>query len=78
MLLRVVSLEILQDYRVLVGFNNNEKRVFDYEPHINTGVFQKLKNPVYFQRASINGGTVAWDGNLDFAPEYLYENGLPV
>jgi len=78
MLLHVVSLEILPDYKVLLGFDNNEKRVFDYKPHINTGVFKKLKNPVYFKRASINGGTVAWDGNLDFAPEFLYENGLPV
>jgi hypothetical protein len=78
MLLHVVSLELLQDYKVLLGFDNNEKRVFDYRPHIDTGVFKKLKNPIYFARASIQGGTVAWDGDLDFAPEYLYEKGLPV
>jgi hypothetical protein len=63
---------------VLLNFNNNEKRVFDYEPHIHTGIFTKLKNPVYFARASIERGTVAWDGDLDFAPEYLYEKSVPV
>jgi hypothetical protein len=74
-MLHVVSLELLSDYKVLLGFDNAEKRVFDYEPHIGSGVFAKLKNPVYFARASIERGTVAWDGDLDFAPEYLYENG---
>ena len=77
-MLHVVSVEVLQDYRVLLGFDNNEKRIFDYAPHIDNGVFRKLKNPVYFARASVQGGTVAWDGDLDFAPEYLYEKGMPV
>jgi len=79
MILHVTSLEMLHDYKVLLGFNNGEKRVFDYEPHINDGVFVKLKNPVYFKaRAVVERGTVAWDGTLDFAPEFLYENGVPV
>ena len=77
-MLHVVSVEVLQDYKVLLGFDNNEKKIFDYAPHINDGVFRKLKNPVYFARASVQGGTVAWDGDLDFAPEYLYEKGMPV
>ena len=76
MLLHIVSLEVLPDYKVLVGFDNNEKKIFDYKPHIDTGVFKKLKNPVYFAQATIQGGTVAWDGDLDFAPEFLYENGV--
>ena len=77
MFIKVVSLEVLPDYKVLVGFNTNERKIFDYGPHIDTGVFRKLKNPIYFAKAAIQGGTVAWDGNLDFAPEYLYENGTP-
>jgi len=35
-------------------------------------------NPVYFSRAELDDGTVVWDGNFDFAPEFLYENGVPV
>jgi len=69
---------MLSGYKVLLGFDNNEKRVFDYEPHIETEVFAKLKNPVYFARATIEYGTVTWDGDLDFAPEFLYENGVPI
>jgi hypothetical protein len=77
-ILEVTSLERLGGYRVRLDFNNGETRVFDYEPHINEGIFVKLKNPVYFTRAAIEHGTVAWDGNFDFAPEFLYENGVPV
>jgi hypothetical protein len=79
MILHVTSLEMLQDYKVLLGFNNGEKRIFDYSSHLDFGVFKKLKNHVYFKtRATIENGTVAWDGTLDIAPEYLYENGVPV
>jgi hypothetical protein len=78
MILHVNSLKLLGGYKVLLGFNNGEVRIFDYEPHINKGIFVKLKNPVYFTRAAIEHGTVAWDGTLDFAPEFLYENGVPV
>jgi len=77
--IEVTSLEMLNGYKVLLGFNNGEKRIFDYEPHINDGVFVKLKNHLYFSaRATVERGTVAWDGTLDFAPEFLYENGVPV
>ena len=77
--IEVTSLEMLHDYKVLLGFNNGEKRIFDYAPHIDIGVFKKLKNHVYFKvRAVVERGTVAWDGTLDFAPEFLYENSVPV
>lgn len=78
MILKVVSLTVLPDYKVKVGFNNNETRLFDYAPHINDGVFEKLKDKSYFARAEISGGTVAWNGDLDFAPEFLYKNGIRV
>jgi len=76
--IEVTSLEILPDFKVLLGFDNGDKRIFDYKPHINKGVFVKLKNPVYFLKAKLEDGTVTWDGTLDFAPEFLYEHGVPV
>ncbi|MCL2338788.1 MAG: DUF2442 domain-containing protein [Proteobacteria bacterium] len=78
MIIKVVSLEILPDYRVKLGFNTNETKVFDYAPHINDGVFKKLKNKAFFATAQLDHGTVAWNGNLDFAPEFLYERGVAV
>lgn len=37
-----------------------------------TGVFERLKDPLFFQQICIEGGTVTWPGNLDLAPDAMY------
>ena len=37
-----------------------------------TGVFETLKDPLIFNRIHIEGGAVAWPGNLDLAPDAMY------
>lgn len=38
-----------------------------------TGVFSVLKDPIIFQQAHIEDGAVAWPGNLDLAPDAMYQ-----
>ncbi|MFM7558509.1 DUF2442 domain-containing protein [Cylindrospermopsis raciborskii] len=42
-------------------------------PYLDMTVFQPLKNPGFFGLASVNYGTVVWPGEIDIAPETLYE-----
>ena len=37
-----------------------------------TGAFESLKDPVAFQKISIQGGAVTWPGDLDLAPDAMY------
>jgi hypothetical protein len=39
--------------------------------------FDKLKNSPLFMQARIEYGTVAWSGNMDIAPETLFDNSIP-
>ncbi len=45
-----------------------------------TGVFEVLKNPDFFAQARIEHGAVTWPGELDIAPDAMYdavkENGI--
>jgi hypothetical protein len=36
-------------------------------------VFEPLKDPAYFARFFVEGGTVTWPNGADIAPETLHE-----
>jgi hypothetical protein len=42
------------------------------------GVFRQLKDKNIFSRAFIEGGTVMWPGEIDIAPETLYDRSIPL
>lgn len=59
-------------------FSNGERRCFDMQPYMDLPVFQRLQNPGFFALARVDYGTVVWPGEIDIAPETLYELSLPL
>lgn len=37
------------------------------------GVFEKLKDPEFFARIRVEDGFVSWPGEIDLAPDAMYE-----
>jgi hypothetical protein len=54
-------------------FKNNEKRIFDMSPYLDKKPYKKLKQWPLFMRAKVEYGTVVWPGNIDIAPETLWD-----
>lgn len=73
----VKSVETLDDYRLALEFENEERRFFDLKPHLNRGIFVRLQNPVLFQAARVVAGSVEWPGGLDLSYDTLYLESLP-
>ena len=71
-MLDVIALELLGGFRLLLTFENGERRIFDLEPLLASKPFERLRDPHLFGRAAIDYGTVVWPGNIDIAPETLY------
>ncbi len=44
-----------------------------FKPEHLTGVFEPLKDPKFFEQVFIDGGTIAWPGEVDLAPDALYQ-----
>ena len=67
----------LGDYRLSLSFSNGEVRIFDAKEYISSHpLFSVLKDKQLFSQFSLDGWTVSWqNGELDIAPEYLYEIG---
>ncbi len=59
-------------------FNSGERRRFDMRPYLRYPVFRRLENPGYFALARVDYGTVTWPGDIDIAPETLYERSVPL
>jgi len=69
----VVSAEYRGGFRIHLKFNDGSEKTVDFHQWLDGPVFEPLKNPDYFQRFFIDGGTVVWPNGADIAPETLYE-----
>src|SRR3972149_1093324 len=60
-------------FRIRLTFNDNLQGIVDFQSWLEGPVFELLKDPTYFQRFFIDGGTVVWPNGADIAPETLYD-----
>lgn len=67
-----------ENYHLELKFSTGETRIFDARPYLDKGVFRRLQDPAMFKQAYIAFDTVCWPGNLDIAPETLYDRSRPV
>jgi hypothetical protein len=78
MYLAVLDVRPLKDYKLLLTFENNEKRIFDVSPYLNLGKFSELKDLSLFNTVKVKFDSIEWNNHLDLDPEFLYEKGEKV
>lgn len=61
------------EYRIHVSFSDGTERTIDFSGWLDGPIFVPLREPAYFRRFFIDGGTVAWPNGADIAPETLYD-----
>ena len=77
-LVDVIDVEPLPDYTLFLEFENGEKRQFDMKPLLTEKPFDVLRDFALFAKAFVDFGTVVWPGNIDIAPETLYDRSKPI
>ena len=80
MFTEVVQANYVDGYRIAVLFKDGVKKIVDFTNLLkrNMPVFKPLENIDLFKKFTVTD-TLEWDnGNIDIAPEYLYENGVKV
>jgi hypothetical protein len=75
---KVLSAEYLGDHRIRVVFENGMTKDIDLSSHISGEMYQPLNDTEYFRHFKVDWGTVVWENDADFAPEFLYEIGVEV
>jgi len=74
-LLEVLKAVYLDDYRILLTFNNGETKTVDLQNELNGVVYEPLRQLDYFKNFQVKYNTIEWANGADYAPEYLYEIG---
>jgi len=73
MYLSVKKVKPLNDYNLELTFENNEIKIFDLKPYLDTRLFKTLKDEKIFKMVKVSYDTIEWPNKVDLDPEVLYE-----
>lgn len=74
-MLRIVDVDYIQDYQLLITFNDGNRKRVDLKPYLTGEVFGELLDPEKFIQYGLTPVTIEWANGADLAPEFLYEIG---
>lgn len=77
-LIKVVNVDYIKDYIVDLKYSNGEKKRVDFFPLLKSGKKQELLNKNNFILFGLNHWTLEWYNGVDFAPDFLYQQGVSV
>ena len=78
MLIDVVSVKPRLDFQLDLEFKNGERRRFDMRPLLELKPWNRIAKLALFERVRVDYGTVVWPGEIDIAPETLYDCSTPL
>lgn len=76
MYIGVKSVRAIENYKLIIIFENNEEKIFDMKEYLNFGLFKELKDKNLFKSAHVSFDTVEWENGADIDPEILYDEGI--
>ncbi|MCL2628925.1 MAG: DUF2442 domain-containing protein [Oscillospiraceae bacterium] len=71
-----VAVEPLNEYKLLITFDNEEKRILDVTPYLTESLFAPLKSLAIFNSVKISPISLEWSGGIDMCPDELYYNSI--
>lgn len=76
MYLAIISVEPQNDYKLLLTFENNEKRIFDVSEYLHIGKFRELRDQAIFNSVRVSFDSIEWSNHLDLDPEFIYNESV--
>lgn len=68
----------INNYQLLLTFENSEKRIFDLKPYLDKGIFKELNNEEKFNTVRVSFDSIEWENHADIDPEVLYEDSVVI
>ena len=74
---RIVTVAPMDDYKLRVRFADGLEGEVHMAPLLTSsevGVFAPLRNQAFFSKVGLSWGAVTWPGDLDLAPDAMYDD----
>ena len=78
MYLAVKDVKTIDDYKLILTFEDESVRIFDMKPLLGKGVFKELKDEKLFKTVKVSFDSIEWANGIDVDPETLYEDWVPI
>ncbi|MBU0701317.1 DUF2442 domain-containing protein [bacterium] len=78
MYLSIIEVKPLEDFRLLLTFENKEEKIFDVSPYFKIGKFSELRDLFLFNTVKVKFDSIEWENSLDIDPELLYEKSITI
>ncbi|MEI7423310.1 MAG: DUF2442 domain-containing protein [Prolixibacteraceae bacterium] len=72
----VKNVKPIENYNLILIYENGEKRQFDMKPFLNKGIFKELKEVAKFNTVKVCFDAIEWENKADLDPEVLYEQSI--
>ena len=74
---KIITVQTLDNYELIIGFSNHEYRQYDVKPLLEKEMFETLKNSAFFKTVKIEQGgyAVSWNEDIDISEYELWSNG---
>ena len=69
----VVKVTPREDFTLAIQFDNGLGGVLDMKPHLNSGLFGRIRDYAEFRRVHVSFDTIEWECGVDLDPEFVYE-----
>ena len=74
-MIKVCGIRPMEGYKLWLRFNDGTTKIFNFTQMLDKPAFAPLKDVKNFYNVYIDYGVPVWnDGEIDIAPEFLYEN----
>ena len=75
--IKAVGVRPMDEYKLWIRFNTGEAKIYDMKPLLTTVAFSPLSDQSVFASVYLDYGIPVWNsGDIDIAPEELYEHGV--
>ncbi len=69
----IVEVEPLEDYSIIVQFDDGVVKTIDIKPYISGGISTDLNDINFFKKVYLDNGSVTWPNGYDFCSVFLRE-----